>query len=108
MNHSKAVSVVCKDIRSLGHTAAAQRNPTNNGPDIEVWTGNRGYRVEVKVVKKLRNGGWQIGPLAERNTDMLAIVLPNKRIIYSSMKDHKKIMGERGYRGVSDYINFFV
>lgn len=107
MKHKQAVAIVKKDITTLGHTAVAQVNASTNGPDIEVWTGKKGYRVEVKVAVKLKNGGWQIGPLAEKNTDMLAIVMPNKRIVYSSMKDHKKIMGERGYRGVSDYINFF-
>lgn len=107
MNHNKASKLVTKDIRTLGYTAIAQAKVAANGADIEVWTGKKGYKVEVKVAKRMTRGGWQISPLDSKNADVVAVVLPNGRIIYSSIKDHEKISSVKGWRGVSDYINFF-
>lgn len=107
MTHKKAVALVSKDLRALGYKVVAQTHSAANGADIEVWTGKKGYKVEVKIPYKLKNGGWQINGLSEKNTDMVAVVLKNKRIIYSSIVDHGKIASPKGFRGVSSYINFF-
>ncbi len=107
MNHKTAVNKVVRDLRSLGYVVKPQTHSAAKGADIQVWTGKVGYKVEVKVAKRLTNGGWQINPLQEKNTDMLAIVLNSGRIIYSSYKDHARVVKGKGYRGISDYVNFF-
>lgn len=107
MTHKDAVALVCKDMKDTKYTVVPQKYSAMTGPDIEVWTGKKSYKIEVKVAKKLVNGGWQVNPLEERHCDMLAVVLPNKRIVYSSIKDHKRLMAAGGYRGITDYVNFF-
>ena len=107
MNHKKAATLVVKDIKALGYTAVPQKKTSSNGADIEVWTGKKGYKVEVKVAKRMTRGGWQIAPLDSKNADVVAIVLPKGRIIYSSIKDHERVASVKGWRGVSDYIKFF-
>ncbi len=107
MTHKEAVAKVGRDLRRLGYKVVTQTHSAAKGPDIEVWTGKKGYKVEVKIPKKLVNGGYQIDPLQEKNADMVAMVLPNGRIIYSSYKDHVKAASKKGFRGTSDYVNFF-
>lgn len=107
MTHKEAVALVCKDMKDTGYILVPQTHSAATGPDIEVWTGKRSYKVEVKVAKCMTNGGWQINPLEERHTDLVAIVLPTKRIIYSTLKDHKRLVGPKGYRGITDYLTFF-
>ena len=107
MTHKVAVGLVKKDLMSLGYEVVAQKYSAAKGADIEVWTGKRGFKVEVKIPYKLKNGGWQINQLSEKNADMVAIVLKSKRIVYTSIQDHSKIASVKGFRGVSNYINFF-
>jgi hypothetical protein len=107
MKHKQAVALVTKDLRSLGNTVVPQTHSAAKGADIEMWTGRRSYKVEVKVPYKLASGGWQIDALHERNADMVAIVINKNRIIYCTIGDHAKIASPRGFRGVSHYINFF-
>ena len=59
------------------------------GPDVIFNTGNIKWSVEVKVANK--NGErWRVNGVrpSRRNDDLIAIVLPNKRVHIEPMSDH--------------------
>ncbi len=93
---------VIATLETLGFKCLPQRHKNANGPDIFAVKNNYSYRVEIKKVRKLRSGAFQVPPVeaTRRTDDLIAIVLP-RYVLIEPMSDHLKCCSPKGTRGLS-------
>ena len=93
-------SLVEMFLRKLGYFALEKPEPNANGVDLTAIGKRKSLRVEIKRLRILSNGSWQVGPVEtnQRTCDAVAIILPNNEVIIESMDTYLSTCSEAGYK----------
>lgn len=72
----------------------------SNGVDLWVRKNGRPLSVEVKKVRKQKNGCFQVDPVCKnrKNDDLIAIIVGSDYVLIEPMKDHLSACSPKGTR----------
>jgi hypothetical protein len=91
-----------KEIKRFGFKPLKAGKRNANGPDLTAIKNNRAYTIEIKRARVTKRGSIQVPPVEKNriHDDMIAIVLPNERVLLGSMEDHMNLCTPKGYRTI--------
>jgi hypothetical protein len=71
--------------------------------DMTVCGKKKCLRVEIKTVRFLENGAWQIPAVSsnQKQCDCIAVVFPNHNVLVEKMEDYLKNCSDEGYRSMT-------
>lgn len=99
--------VAAKFFESLGFSV---RKGSGRGPDLFCTLGDWEYMVEVKLASQ-NTGSWRVGKVTKRTQrcDLVAFVLPNKRVYIDDMQMHlaSKQVRKDGSRNITSIVKEF-
>lgn len=100
MDHNKAIALLSKRFEANGARVLKPKHRNANGPDLTIIKNDSAYRIEVKILYKIRSGSMQTGPIEEarRNDDFVAIVFPNGFVFIEPMDEFLKLANLDGRR----------
>ncbi len=95
--------LVASELADFGFNILPWKAQNANGPDITITRGGRAYTVEVKKAKITKRNSLQVPPIEprRRNDDLVAIVLPNYKVLLQPMSEHLSLCTAKGYRTLS-------
>jgi hypothetical protein len=95
-----AFDVVSEWFIAMGYKVLAKPDPQDNNCDMFVVGKKKAAKVEIKRVRRQKNGGWQSDPVSKNQLkcDLLAFVLPSGSVCVESMDAHLSQSSEGGYR----------
>ena len=102
LNEKDCDSLLKRSFRKLGFKIIYSNiGPSVNGVDLWVTGKNtRPLSVEVKKVRRLQNGCYQVDPVSKprQMDDLIAIVINKNYLIIEEMNHHIRSCGPRGVR----------
>lgn len=102
-------SLIKREFAALGLSVIHYNNkPNANGTDCWVKRAKgRPLSVEIKYLRKTKNGGWQVDPVSPSRIgdDLIAIIMNTEYVLIEPMKDHLISCGPKGYRHFSLLFN---
>lgn len=96
--------IVNEYFQTKGYTVAIGDNEYQDGFDLVAIKGTEYITVEVKTACKVpEKNSWRVRGVSDfaKNSDVIAIVLPNKNIHFESMKAHLKNCSPTGDRHIT-------
>ena len=107
MKRNKAENVVRNILKLKGFALDEQRDERHNGIDIVALKDGKALLIEVKKAKR-HNRAWQIDPVSLKQQvtcNTIAIVMPNKQVLFEPMSQHIKLCSKNGLRYLTELIN---
>lgn len=96
----KDIEIAIKWFELHGCTVLKPKHKNANGPDLNVIKNDECFRVEIKQVRKIKNGSWQVDPVSEpRTIDDFVLILNKTNVVeLIAMKNHLSLCSDSGYR----------
>lgn len=102
VKHKDAKEILEREFACLSFSVIFfNSKPNSNGPDMWVKsTKGSPKSVEVKSVKRLKNGTYQVDPVSKerQSDDLIAILFNTEYVLIEPMKDHLKCCSKKGTR----------
>jgi hypothetical protein len=87
-------------FESFGYVVLDKPDPQDNCCDMTVCGKKKALRVEIKKLRILENGSWQVPQITENQKiyDCVAVVLPTGAVFVEKMDDYLKSCSDEGFR----------
>jgi Holliday junction resolvase len=99
--------IVKSHFVSLGYIVAIGDNENQNGFDVVAVKDNEYLIIEVKTASRITGKNcWRVREVSEyaKNSDVIAIVLPSKKIHFENMKHHLLSCSISGDRYITEIV----
>jgi hypothetical protein len=97
---SDAFDAVKGFFESFGYKVLKKPDPQDNDCDMYVVGEKRAIKVEIKQMRILGNGVWQVPKISanQRGCDVCAVLLPNGAVFVEKMEQYLKTCSDEGYK----------